>query len=286
MIIINHPLLSMKTARLNRLFNPKSGRCFDVAIDHGFFNEFDFLSGIEDIGKAVATLVEAAPDAIQLTVGQAPVLQAIPGRKKPSLVLRTDVANVYGRELPKALFSRMISAPVEQALRLDATCVVVNLFRIPGQPEVTDQCIQNILAIKPDCDRFGMPLMIEPLVFQANDKAGGYMVDGDVKKILPLVRQAVELGADIIKADPTDDVSVYHKVVEISGRIPVLVRGGGKAADEEILARTEALIGQGVHGIVYGRNVIQHKNPAGMTRALMAIVHDGATAQQAAKLLI
>ena len=275
----------MKTARLNRLFNPKSNRCFDVAIDHGFFNEFDFLSGIEDIGKAVATLVEAAPDAIQLTVGQAPVLQAIPGRKKPSLVLRTDVANVYGRELPKALFSRMINAPVEQALRLDATCVVVNLFRIPNQPEVTDQCIQNILAIKPDCDRYGMPLMIEPLVFQANEKAGGYMVDGDVKKILPLVRQAVELGADIIKADPTDDVSVYHKVVEISGRIPVLVRGGGKAADEEILKRTEALIGQGAAGIVYGRNVIQHKNPAGMTRALMSIVHDGATAQQAAKLL-
>ena len=275
----------MKTARLNRLFNPKSHRCFDVAIDHGFFNEHDFLSGIENIDKAVATLVEAAPDAIQLTVGQAPVLQALPGRHKPSLVLRTDVANVYGKELPKALFSRMITAPVEQALRLDATCVVVNLFRIPNQPEVTDQCIQNILAIKPECDRYGMPLMIEPLVFQSNEKAGGYMVDGDVKKILPLVRQAVELGADIIKADPTDDVSVYYKVVEISGRIPVLVRGGGKAADEEILKRTEALIGQGVHGIVYGRNVIQHKNPAGMTRALMAIVHDGATAQQAAKLI-
>ncbi|HEX4141068.1 MAG TPA: hypothetical protein VHY09_12015 [Candidatus Methylacidiphilales bacterium] len=275
----------MKSARLNRLFNPKSNRCFDVAIDHGFFNEFDFLSGIEDIGKAVATLVEAAPDAIQLTIGQAPVLQAIPGRRKPSLVLRTDVANVYGRELPKALFSRMITSPVEQALRLDATCVVVNLFRIPDHPEVADQCIQNILAIKPDCDRFGMPLMIEPLVFQSNEKAGGYMVDGDLKKILPLVRQAVELGANIIKADPTDDVSVYHKVVEISGRIPVLVRGGGKAPDEEILQRTEELIKQGTAGIVYGRNVIQHKNPAGMTRALMSIVHDGATAQQAAKLL-
>jgi DhnA family fructose-bisphosphate aldolase class Ia len=275
----------MKSARLNRLFHPRSNRCFDVAIDHGFFNEYDFLSGIEDIGKAVATLVEAAPDAIQLTVGQAPVLQALPGRHKPSLVLRTDVANVYGRELPSALFSRMIDAPVEQALRLDAVCVVVNLFRIPNHPEVADQCIQNILAIKPECDRWGMPLMIEPLVFQSNEKAGGYMVDGDVRKILPLVRQAVELGADIIKADPTDDVSVYNKVIGIAGRIPVLVRGGGKAPDAEILARTEALIQQGADGIVYGRNVIQHKNPAGMTRALMSIVHDGATAAQAAKLL-
>jgi DhnA family fructose-bisphosphate aldolase class Ia len=130
-----------------------------------------------------------------------------------------------------------------------------------------------------------MPLMIEPLVFQPNQKAGGYMVDGDLEKILPLVRQAVELGADIIKADPTDDVSVYNKVVEISGKIPVLVRGGGKAPDQEILTRTEKLIQQGAAGIVYGRNIIQHANPAGMTRALMAIVHDGASAAQAAKFI-
>ena len=180
----------------------------------------------------------------------------------------------------------MIEQPVEQALRLDATCVVVNLFRIPDQPEVADQCIQNILRLKPECDRFAMPLMIEPLVFQSNQKAGGYMVDGDLEKILPLVRQAVELGADIIKADPTDDVGLYHKVVQISGRIPVLVRGGGKAADREILERTEKLIQQGAAGIVYGRNIIQHANPAGMTRALMAIVHDKATAAEAAKLIV
>jgi DhnA family fructose-bisphosphate aldolase class Ia len=272
----------MKQFRLNRLFNPKSGRCFDVAIDHGFFNERGFLAGIEDIGAAVRTVVSAAPDAVQLTVGKARHLQSIPGKAKPALVLRTDVANVYGQDLPRTLFSRMIEEPVEQALRLDATCVVVNLFRIPGQPEVTDQCIQNILDIKPECDRFAMPLMIEPLVFQTNAKAGGYMVDGDLEKILPLVRQAVELGADIIKADPTDDVSVYHRVVQIAGGIPVLVRGGGKASDAEILDRTEKLITQGAHGIVYGRNIIQHANPAGMTRALMALVHDGATAAQAA----
>jgi len=275
----------MKSYRINRLFNGRSNRCFDVAIDHGFFNERGFLQGIENLEKCVKTLVTAAPDAIQLTVGQAHYLQSLPGKEKPALVLRTDVANVYGTQLPRTLFSRMIDQPVEQALRLDASCVVVNLFRIPEQPEVTDQCIQNILAIKQVCDRFSMPLMIEPLVFQPNQKSGGYMVDGDLEKILPLVRQAVELGADIIKADPTDDVSVYNKVVGIAGRIPVLVRGGGKAPDAEILDRTEKLIQQGAAGIVYGRNIIQHNDPAGMTRALMAIVHEGATAQQAAKLI-
>jgi DhnA family fructose-bisphosphate aldolase class Ia len=263
----------------------RSRRCFDVAIDHGFFNERGFLQGIENIDRAVRTLVEAAPDAIQLTIGQAELLQQVAGKQKPALVLRTDVANVYGSELPRTLFSRMIGNAVEQAIRLDAACVVVNLFRIPGQPEVTDQCIENILKIKPECERWCMPLMIEPLVFRPNEQAGGYMVDGDLEKILPLVRQAVELGADIIKADPTDDVSVYHKVVEIAGRIPVLVRGGGKAADAEILTRTERLMRQGAAGIVYGRNIIQHHDPAGMTRALMGIVHDNLNATEAAKLI-
>ncbi len=279
-------IIGVKLYRLNRLFNSRSNRCFDVAVDHGFFNERGFLQGIENLEQAVKTIVAAAPDAIQLTVGQAHYLQSLPGKAKPALVLRTDVANVYGTQLPRSLFSRMIENPVDQGLRLDATCVVVNLFRIPGEPEVTDQCIQNILRIKPECDRMSMPLMVEPLVFQPNTKAGGYMVDGDLEKILPLVRQAVELGADIIKADPTDDVSLYHRVVEIAGRIPVLVRGGGKAADAEILQRTETLIQQGAAGIVYGRNIIQHANPAGMTRALMAVVHEGATAAQAAELLV
>ena len=61
----------MKNYRLNRLFNARSNRCFDVAIDHGFFNERGFLQGIENLEKSVKTLVAAAPDAIQLTVGQA-----------------------------------------------------------------------------------------------------------------------------------------------------------------------------------------------------------------------
>ena len=273
----------MKSYRLNRLFNAKSNRCFDVAMDHGFFNEGGFLKGIEDIEAAVQTLVEANPNAIQLTIGQAPILQSIPGKAKPALVLRSDVANVYGTDLPDHLFSRIIEDAAEQAVRLDAACLVVNLFNIPGESEVTDDCIQNILDLKPQCDALAMPLMIEPLVFKPNAEAGGYQVDGDLNKILPLVRQAVELGADVIKADPTDDPADYHQVIQIAGRIPVLVRGGGRVSDEEILQRTHAILEQGAAGIVYGRNIIQHANPAGMTRALMALVHDGATPEAAAK---
>jgi DhnA family fructose-bisphosphate aldolase class Ia len=115
--------------------------------------------------------------------------------------------------------------------------------------------------------------------------AGGYEVEGDADTIVGLVRQAVELGADVIKADPTEDLDEYGRVVEAAGRCPVLVRGGGRVSDEEILRRTAAVLARGAAGIVYGRNVIQHEKPAGMTRALMSVVHDGSTPEEALELL-
>ncbi|MBA4352552.1 MAG: aldolase [Rhodobacter sp.] len=269
----------MKAARMNRLFAP-SGHCFDVAIDHGMFNERSFLGGIEDMGAAIRAVAAAKPDAIQLPPGTARLLQAIPGKDKPALVLRTDIANVYGTPLPRVLFSEVIDRAVEQGVVLDAACVVVNLLMLPDEPEVYRACVRNVNSLKRECEIMGMPLMVEPLVMQDNAK-GGYMVDGDIDKILPLVRQAAELGADIIKADPCSDVSEYHRVIEIAQGLPVLVRGGGRVSDAEILSRTAELMKQGAKGIVYGRNVIQHPDPGGMTRALMAVVHEGATPEAA-----
>lgn len=274
----------MKQFRLNRLFNPTSGRCLDVAVDHGFFGEPSFLTGIEDMPQAVRTLVAADPDAIQLTPGQAPLLQSIPGKAKPALVLRTDVANVYGNPLDPHLYSRVFPDAVEQAVRLDAACVVVNLLQLPGRPDVREACIDNIMRLRLACEAAAMPLMIEPLVMQDNTTAGGYMVDGDTTKIVALVRQARELGADLIKADPTTDVDDYHRVVE-AAQVPVLVRGGGKVDDAELLRRTEAVLAQGAAGIVYGRNIIQHADPGGITRALMGILHDGLKADEALALV-
>jgi fructose-bisphosphate aldolase, class I len=252
-------------------------------VDHGFFGEGSFLRGIENLERAVQTLVEAGPDAIQLSPGQALLLQGIPGPRKPALVLRTDVANVYSPEPTLPLWSALAVDPVGQAVRLDAACVVVNLLLLPGESDLVRECVDNVMALREACDGAGMPLMVEPLAMKPG--TGGYGVNGDVETIVPLVRQAVELGADVIKADPTDDLADYGRVVEAAGDRPVLVRGGGRASDEDVLRRAEEVIRLGAAGIVYGRNVIQHEDPAAMTRALMAVVHDGVSADEALKLL-
>jgi hypothetical protein len=62
--------------------------------------------------QVVRTLVAAGPDAIQLSVGLAPLLQSQPGRDKPALVLRSDVANVYGPEPPSEPFSVVVDDAV------------------------------------------------------------------------------------------------------------------------------------------------------------------------------
>jgi fructose-bisphosphate aldolase, class I len=265
--------------RMRRLF-AADGRCFDVAVDHGFFGEPRFLAGIENLTAALNVLVEAAPDAIQLSPGSAPLLQERPG-PKPALVLRTDVANVYGPtvDAEAGYFSELVPEAVEQAVRLDAACAVVNLLWIDGREDLHRACVRNVAALKARCEPAGMPLMVEPLAMKPG--SAGYGVNGDPERIRALVRQAVELGADVIKADPTDDLGDYPSVVEVAGPIPLLVRGGGRASDEEVLRRTEAVMRAGAAGIVYGRNVIQHERPSAMTRALMSVVHDGVAADAA-----
>ena len=266
--------------RMNRLFG--GGRCLDVAIDHGVCNEPSFLNGLEDMSAVVKALVAAAPDAIQMNYGQADLLQEVPGKDKPALVMRLDMGNPYNRIRHRHMWAVLQNEaePLIGALAMDAACVVVNLFMLPDEPDLFRQCVANISRVRADCDKYGMPLMIEPLVMQPVTEQGGYMVDGDAEKIVTLTRLAREMGADIVKADPTTNAEDFHRVVE-AARCPVLVRGGGKEDLLNVFAKSAALMRQGAMGMVYGRNIYQHANPSAVVRGLMAIIHEDAGGEEA-----
>ena len=266
--------------RMNRLFD--GGRCLDVAIDHGVCNEPSFLSGLENMESVVKTLTAAAPDAIQMNYGQADLLQDLPGKDKPALVMRIDMGNPYNRVRHRDMWAVLQNEaePLIGALAMDAACVVVNLFMLPDEPDLFRQCVKNISRVRADCEKYGMPLMIEPLVMQPVTEHGGYMVDGDADKIVTLTRLAREIGADIVKADPTTNAEDFHRVVE-AARCPVLVRGGGKEDLRAVFDKSAALMRQGAMGMVYGRNIYQHANPSAVVRGLMAIIHQDTSGEEA-----
>ena len=267
-------------ARMNRMFT--NGGCLDVAIDHGVCNEPSFMVGLEDMPAVMKTLIDARPDAIQCAYGQADLLQSRPEKDKPALVMRIDMGNPYNDQRHRVMWSMLQNAeePIIGALEMDAAAVVVNLFMLPDEPELFRQCVENISRVRAACQKFGMPLMIEPLVMLPNDVRGGYQVDGNAEKIVTLTRLASEMGADIIKADPTERPEDFHRVVE-AARVPVLVRGGGKEDLKTVLTKSAALLAQGAKGMVYGRNIYQHENPKAVVNALMAMIHQGASGEEA-----
>ncbi len=232
--------------------------------------------------QVIAQLVEAGPDAIQMNFGQSDVLQNISGKQKPALVMRVGVGNPYNSTTHEVLYNILQDEnnPILGALRMDAACVITNLLLLPGEPDLHRQTVRNIGLLRTECDKYGMPMMIEPLVMQTNDARGGYQVDANKEKIVPLVRQARELGADIIKADPTENPEDYHKVIE-AARCPVLVRGGGKEDLKSVFEKSYAFLQQGVKGLVYGRNIYQHPSPTLVTKALLAMLHNDASPEEA-----
>ena len=66
--------------------------------------------------------------------------------------------------------------------------------------------------------------------------------------------------------------------------IPVLVSGGPKDDNfEKVLELVEKSINAGGSGVCMGRNVFSSQDPASRIRALRAIVHDGANAEEASR---
>ena len=61
-------------------------------------NEPSFLDGLENMrGRREGAGRLPRPDAIQMNYGQADLLQDIPGKDKPALVMRIDMGNPYNR---------------------------------------------------------------------------------------------------------------------------------------------------------------------------------------------
>ncbi len=266
------------------MFSEKSGKCINIALDLGIFGDRGFSKGIEDLSIALPMILTGKPDVIQLNPGGFKIFDSLKIETETAIALRLDVTNVYEARTIEHAWDTCNPKTIEIASDPRIAAVVLNLLNVDENSRLQEQCIENIQRVVMLAAMRGIPLMIEPLVMNANGDAAATS-SGDVNKIAALVRQAVELGADLIKVDPTSPMTDFPQVVEMASGVPVLVRGGGKVTPKELLERTEIAMQSGASGVVYGRNVVQHENPAKFIKAIAAIVHEKVSVAQAMKLL-
>jgi len=85
-------------------------------------------------------------------------------------------------------------------------------------------------------------------------------------------RIGLELGADMIKIKYCGSEETFRKAVQSAGKTKVVLSGGPKVEDEEILKRIESVIKAGARGVAVGRNVFQHQDPLAMTKKIKEIL--------------
>lgn len=259
-----------KTRRLRRIFR-ENQRTVTVAMDHSGF--FGVQPGFEQPGEVIRQVVAGGADAIMTTVG---VAKNFAEELAPAgLILRVDggVSRMGSRAWRGSLIFE-----AEAAVRLGADGVVAMGF--PGS-ENENLNLHYLAELSDQCAQWNLPLMAEmlPRGFEGGDDARS------AESIAMAVRIGAELGADIIKTQYTDSVESFQKVVA-GCYVPVVVLGGAKMEDDVAVLRTvREAINAGGRGVAMGRNIWGHKNPQKMMAAVVAIVHEDATVDEALAML-
>jgi DhnA family fructose-bisphosphate aldolase class Ia len=108
-------------------------------------------------------------------------------------------------------------------------------------------------------------------------------VDGDsTNGVAHAARVAFEIGCDVGKTTWTGDEASFAQVTS-AVPIPLLVAGGAKTNTQDMFAMVEKAMRNGAAGVCMGRQVFAHKSPESVAKALVMIVHQGATAENAMK---
>ena len=263
-----------KRARLHRLlyeYGPGNGTLLLLPIDQGmehgpvdFFDnpdsidpEYEYRLALEGNYSGIALHYGLAAKYFSKYAGKVPLLLKINGK--------TNIPSDDDAFSP-------LTGSVEDAVRLGADAVGYTLY--VGSTR-QDADIRQLTEVRHDCERYGMPLVVwsYPRGKAVKEKGGQdslYAVDY-------AARMACEMGADVVKinvpkSEPNEkepkpyntlsigEADAVRKVVKSAGRTLVLISGGSKMGDDDLLKKATLAMDAGVTGLIFGRNLWQRKH--------------------------
>jgi putative autoinducer-2 (AI-2) aldolase len=179
------------------------------------------------------------------------------------LVLRAS----GGPSVLKELSDEYTAMAIEDAVRLDASAVAVQVF-IGGEHE--SRSIKNLTSLVDDGYRVGVPVL--------GVTAVGKELTRDARYLGLATRIIAELGAQLVKTYYCEEG--FDEVVA-GCPVPVIMAGGKKLPELDALTMASNAVRAGAAGVDMGRNIFQSDSPVGMIAAIRAVVHDDATPDEA-----
>lgn len=259
-----------KSIRMERIIDRNSGRAVIVPMDHGI--SVGPIPGLVDMKTTMGQISEGGATAVVLHKGMVPF-----GHRAFGKDIGLTVHLSAGTGINPDPNAKVIVTEVEEAIKLgaDAVSIHINLGA-----ETEEKMIEDAGKISAKCRDWGMPLltMIYPRGKDIKDP-----FDPDLLK--QCARVAAELGADLVKTSYTGEIDTFKEVVR-GAQIPVVIAGGPQmSSDRELLQMVHDSIEAGGKGVSIGRNIFQHKDVTGITKAISKIVLHDADVQEAMKLL-
>ena len=236
------------------------GHALFLPVDHGYFQ--GPTRKLEEPRKTIEPLLPYA-DAIFVTRG---VLRSSvdPGNAMPIILRVSGGASVVGKDLA----NEGITTAMEEVIRLNASAVGISVF-VGSDHE--KESLLNLSKLVNEGERYGVPVMAVTAV-------GKELAKRDVRYLALACRIAAELGARVVK---TYWCPGFDRVVR-GCPVPVVMAGGPQVETElEVLQFVDDGMQKGAIGVNLGRNIWQNDHPVAMIKAIRAIIHDGATAEQA-----
>jgi fructose-bisphosphate aldolase/2-amino-3,7-dideoxy-D-threo-hept-6-ulosonate synthase len=264
-----------KAMRLKRVIDPK-GVSVICALDHGMTSP-TFLEPLSDIAARTAEAVRGGANVIMMSRGMVRIAEPAFSPTTSLALLLSASANPDGTR-PAVVQV----AEVEEAARLGADAVVLfTALGGDGEPGM----IRTLAGVGRECASLGVPLIAEAEFPTTYASVEELTEQYGFEYLQRNVRLCAELGADIVKTNWPGDADAFGRLVEAANGVPVVLAGGSRLQDHQLLARMEAAMAAGAVGCSVGRNIFMHASPEAITRALSRVIRDRWTADKAAQAL-
>ena len=264
-----------KAMRLKRVIDP-AGVSVICALDHGMTSP-TFLEPLADIVERTRETVAGGANVIMMSKGMIRVAHEAFSPTTSLALLLSASANPDG-DRPEIV--RI--ADVEEALTLGADAVVL-FTALGGEAEAS--MIDILAAVGRECAELGMPFIAEAEFPTTYATVEELKQQYGFEYLRRNVRLCAELGADIVKTNWPGDQDSFAKCVEAANGIPVVLAGGSRLEDGELLRRMEEAMAVGAIGCSVGRNIFMHQHPEAITRALARVIRERWTATDAMQAL-